>query len=79
MATGWAEVADSKGNENQLGEDDDLDGLSQEQLQAIRTISLDSGAPVDAQYESNDQATAWGEQWGSKLAKVEEVQWPIDM
>ena len=46
--------------------DDDLDSVSSEQLQAIKLVALDAGALVDAQCEANDQATAWGEQWGSK-------------
>ena len=29
--------------------------------------------------EANDQATAWAVQWGSKLVKREEAQWPQDM
>ena len=36
-AAGWAESADSKGDDNEAGGRDDLDGLSQDQLQAIKT------------------------------------------
>lgn len=35
-ATGWTESADSKGDDNKAGNRDDLDGLSQEQLLAIK-------------------------------------------
>lgn len=35
VATGWTESADSKGEEDESGEEDDLDGLSREQLLAI--------------------------------------------
>ena len=73
MATGWTQLADSKGEENELGDRDDLDGLSQEQLLATRLHGSEKGS------EANGQATAWAEQWDSKLAKREEVQWPQDM
>ena len=45
----------------------------------MKITTLETGTPVDAQSESNDQAKARGEQWGSKLSKAEEVQWPKDV
>ena len=36
IATGWTQSACSKGDENDTGERDDIDGLSEEQLDAIK-------------------------------------------
>ena len=64
VATGWTQSADSKGEENEVGDRDDLDRLSQELLLAIKLNVSEKGEPVGAQTEANDQATAWAEQWG---------------
>ena len=58
-ATGWTDTALGKGNHNEVGEQDDLDGLSEEQIEAIRTKVGDTTSPVDVQTEVNDQAAAW--------------------
>ena len=63
-ATGWTQSAGSKGEEHEVGDRVDLDGLSQEQLLAIKLNVSEKGEPVVAQSEANDQATAWAEQWG---------------
>jgi len=63
-ATGWTESAKSKGEKEEVGEDDDIDGLSKEELEALRSNQSDTGEPVNAQAEANDQAEAWSVQWG---------------
>lgn len=57
LPTGWMQSAESSGKGNELGENDDLDGLSEEQLEAIRLGHVEKGVPVDAQCEAIDQAT----------------------
>ena len=59
IATGWTETAISKGNENEVGEHDDLDGLSEEQIEAIKAKIGDSTSPASVQMEVNDQAASW--------------------
>ena len=63
-ATGWTETALGKGNLNELGELDDLDGLSDEQIEAIKTKVGDTTSPADVQTEVNDQAASWKKVWG---------------
>ena len=70
IATGWTESACIKGDENETGERDDLDGLSEEQLLAIKLNQSERVEPVGAHSEANDQATAGVEQRGSKLPKL---------
>ena len=41
--------------------------------------AVEKGAPVDAQCEANDQATAWVAQWGAELDLIQEVVWPSDL
>ena len=65
-ATGWTETATGKGNQNELGEQDDLDGLSEEQVEAIRTNVGDTSSPANAQTEVNDQAASWGKGLGRR-------------
>ena len=65
-ATGWTESAVSKGENEEVGEDDDLDGLSKEELAALRSNQSDTGEPVNAQAEANDQAEAWAMLWGRR-------------
>ena len=45
-ATGCTASADSKGDDIETGDRDDLDGLSQEQLQAIKLNGEEKGEPV---------------------------------
>ncbi len=66
-AIGWTEAALDKGNQNEVGENDDLDGLSEEHIEAIKARIGDTSAPADAQAEVNDQAEAWKEVWGDGL------------
>ena len=79
VATGWTAPAQSKGESEEVGERDDLDGLSREELAALKTNQSGTGEPVNAQAEANDQAEAWAEQWGSKMGRSEEILWPSDM
>ena len=79
VATGWTESAKSKGESDEAGDKDDVDGLSKEELEALRTNQSDTGEPVNAQAEANDQAEAWAVQWGSKNPRPEEIVWPVDM
>ena len=43
-----------------------MDGLSREELEALKTNQSDTGEPVNAQAEANDQAEAWVAQWGPR-------------
>ena len=63
-AIGWTETALDKDKGNEVGEQDDLDGLSEEQIEAIKSKIGDVSAPADVQAEVNDQATAWKKVWG---------------
>ena len=78
-ATGWTETALDKGNGNEVGEQDDLDGLSEEQIEAIKTKVGDASYPADAQAEVNDQAAIWKEVWGGELADKSNPTWPDDL
>ena len=69
-ATGWTESAKSKGVSDEIVEDDDVDGLSKEELEALRSNQSDTGEPVNAQAEANDQAEAWAIQWGPKTPSL---------
>ena len=42
-ATGWTESAKSKGESEEVGDDDDIDGLSKEELEALNTNQSDTG------------------------------------
>lgn len=79
LPTGWTQSAASSGKGNELGESDDLDGLSEDQLEALRIGQVEKGVPSDAQCEANDQADAWAIQWGSQLTEVTEPEWPLDL
>ena len=78
-ATGWTESAKSKGESEEVGDDDDIDGLSKEELEALRSNQSDTGEPVNAQAEANDQAEAWAIQWGSKNPRPMKTEWPLNM
>ena len=67
------------GCEDDVGEADMADGLTEIQLQLIRGGKTGIVAPAEAQQEANEEATAWHEQWGSGLGQYEEVAWPDDM
>ena len=57
----------NKQNGNELGDQDDLDGLFDEQIEAIKDAVGDEHAPADAQAEVNDLAVAWKKVWGYDL------------
>ena len=67
IATGWTETALNKKSGNELGDQDDLEGLSGEQIEAIKTEVGDEHSPADAQAEVNDLAVAWKKVWGHDL------------
>ena len=75
LPTGWPQSAASSGRGNELGESDDLDGLSEDQLEALRIGQVEKGVPSDAQCDANDQADAWAIQWGSQLTEATEPEW----
>lgn len=56
------ESAKSKGQSDAIGERDDVDGFSKEELEALKRNQSDTGEPVSAQAEANDQAEAWAMQ-----------------
>ena len=58
LPTGWTQSANNSGEGNELLGNDDLDGLSEDQLKAIKSGQVEKGVPADAQCEVNDQATA---------------------
>ena len=58
VATGWTESAKSKGQSDEIGERDDVDVLSKDEFEATKTNPSDTGEPVSAQAEANDQAEA---------------------
>ena len=78
VPTGWTETALDKGNGNDIGELDDLDGLSEIQIQALKTKIGDTSAPADAQAEVNDQAAAWKKVWSGGLID-QDLSWPDDL
>ena len=67
VATGWTETALDKNNGNEIGDQDDLDGLSEVQIEAIKAKIGDESSPADAQAEVNDLAASWKKVWGSDL------------
>ena len=76
IATGWTETALSKGNVDEVGEHDDLDGLSEEHIEAIKAKVGDSASPANVQMEVNDQAASWEAVWGRDLADKSDPAWP---
>ena len=79
-ATGWTETALGKSSGNgELGEHDELDGLSEAQVEAIMDKVCDGNSPADVQSEVNDQADAWKEIWGAGLVDKDEPTWPLDL
>ena len=78
-AVGWTETLATDGGQEQLAETDELNGLTESQLQQIRGGSARVLAPAEAQQEANEEAKAWHKQWGSELGAYDEVQWPADL
>ena len=83
VPTGWTESAACSGRDVTVGDNDDLeglstdmgeednpDGLSEEQLRQLKMSAVSKGSPVDAQCEANDQADAWAVQWGAELTSI---------
>ena len=78
-AIGWTETALDRCSSNEVGEHDDLEGLSEEQIEAIRDKVSDDSAPADVQAEVNDQAMTWKTVWGGDLADKSDPAWPEDI
>ena len=79
IATGWTETALDNGNGNEVGDQDDLDGLSEQQIEAIKTKIGDESTPADAQTEVDDQAVSWKKVWGGNLLDKSNPTWPDDL
>jgi len=79
IATGWTETALNKQSGNELGDQDDLDGLSEVQIEAIKAEIGDERSPADAQAEVNDIAVAWKKVWGHDLLDNSDPVWPVDI
>lgn len=79
-ADGWCENARDDDDGAKLNERDDLVGLSEEQLAAVRgTGKNELKTWADAQQEADKCAKEWAVQWGSELEQMEDIQWPEDM
>eukprot|EP00973_Karenia_brevis_P071886 9989004-Karenia_brevis.AAC.1 len=78
-ALGWQPVAEAVEDQNMLGSDDGLDGLSDEQLrQVIKPGDGGSAAPLHAQQLVNAEAETWSAQWAAET-EYEEASWPEDL
>ena len=67
VANGWAPTKRSTGKTFETAEEDEIDeleGLSRENIDALRFEQGQEGTPATAQQEADDQATKWSEQWG---------------
>ena len=78
-ATGWTETALDRCSSNEVGEHDDLEGLSEEQIEAIKDKFGDSSTPATVQAEVNDQAAAWKTVWGNDRDDKSDPVWPEDI
>ena len=75
---GWAPTKASSGLVAGVDEKDeweDLDGVSQQELNELRLEESIKGTPASAQQEAYDQARKWEEIW-TKGAEDEELTWP---
>ena len=78
---GWTPTAKSTGVTPDIDQEDeleDLDGISTDDLNAIRFNQASTGTPATAQQEADDEAQAWGKIWGEGT-RTEELKWPSDM
>ena len=76
-ADGWCETQMAEGEENDITERDDLDGISEQQLAAVKGTGQSAcRTPAEAQQEANICAKVWSKQWGSELKDIEELEWP---
>ena len=57
---------------------DHVEGLSREELDAVKVDQVGGNPPANAQQQADDEAEAWMGQWG-KGTKVEPLIWPSDM
>ena len=67
VADGWSPTARSSGIVGDVDGSDDIDledGLTTEQLEAIRQATSLGNAPAGAQQEAEDEARAWLKIWG---------------
>ena len=79
VATGWTETALDKNTGNEIGGQDDLDGLSEVQIEAIKAKIGDESSPADAQAEVNDLAASSKKLWGDDLLDKSSPVWPDDL
>ena len=79
IATGWTETALNKQSGNELGNQDDLDGLSEAQIEAIKAEVRDEHSPADAHAEVENLAVAWKKVWGHDLPDKSDPVWPDDL
>jgi len=79
IATGWTETALDKMSGNELGDQDDLEGLSESQIESIKDAVGDEHSPADAQAEVNDLAVSWKKVWGHDLTDKSDPVWPDDL
>ena len=63
---------------DQSDEIDGLDGLSTEQLNAIKFEHAEKGVPADAQQQVDEQADRWHKEWGRDMEQ-EPIHWPEDL
>ena len=57
---------------------DHVEGLSREELDAVKVDQVGGNPPANAQQQVDDEAEAWMGQWG-KGTRVEPLIWPSDM
>ena len=57
---------------------DDVDGLSMDELNSLKSEQAEGNPPASAQQQADDEAAAWNKQWGSET-KAAPVKWPADM
>ena len=78
---GWTTTKKSSGEVQHIDVDDELDqveGLSIEDLNALKFDQAAGSPPATAQQQADDEAEAWHMQWGKGLAD-EPLVWPADM
>ena len=61
--------------EDELGH---VEGLSREELDAVKVDQVGGNPPANAQHQADNEAEAWMEQWG-KGTKIEPLLWSRDM
>ena len=60
LPKGWIETALTDGADEKLG-DDEVEGLTTQQMEAVKGGRLQVSVPASAQHEANDEAVVWNE------------------